>query len=38
MHHGDHDIADIYRRSDQALYQAKRNSRNRYCIYHQSAE
>ncbi|HGF7365242.1 TPA: GGDEF domain-containing protein [Vibrio cholerae] len=38
LHHGDHDIADIYRRSDQALYQAKRNGRNRCCIYHQSAE
>lgn len=38
LHHGDHDIADIYRRSDQALYKAKRNGRNRCCIYRQSTE
>ncbi|ENM5786254.1 GGDEF domain-containing protein [Vibrio metoecus] len=36
LHHEDHDIADIYRRSDQALYKAKRSGRNRCCIYRQS--
>lgn len=38
MRVSDHDITDIYHRSDQALYQAKRSGRNRCCIYNPSLE
>lgn len=38
MRLSDHAFTDIYRRSDQALYQAKRSGRNRCCIYNPSVE